>query len=214
MSVQAADWGYSQTGASTVGILRKIENADGDGDGVVASLMTLGQQDQFGMRERYKALIRQLPAKVYIDKLVDVYFSEYNWQYYPLDHDLFLQQLGEWNRLPFNTFTSAGPQALPLELRAFPALLFQMMACALLMLPEEEEGTFEPLKYAGNMTFEDLAVDYSESGLSILLLLGKRQITLTTIQADLLRAVVLKYLAKVTESVSGLILFGRDADGN
>jgi hypothetical protein len=53
------------------------------------------------------------------------------------------------------------------------------------------------------MTFEDLAVDYSESGVSVLSLLGKRQITLTTVQAGFIRAAVLKYLGKVTESVSG-----------
>ena len=206
LSTAAADWGYSQTGATTLGFLRKIEGAQGDSDSVLATLTAGGgcpsDGDQFGIRDRYKSLIRQLPAKVYIDKLVDVYFRQFNWQYYPLDHDLFLTQLAEWNQLPFHVFSTMGPQGLDPDLRVFPALLFQVLACALLILPDEEHVDFEPLKYAGNMTFEDLAVDYSESGVSMLSILGKRQITLTTVQAGFLRAAVLKYMAKVTESVS------------
>lgn len=171
---------------------------------MLASLAAVAPQgeDHFGVRERYKSLIRQLPARIFIDRLVDIYFREFNWQYYPLDHDLFLGQLAEWNRLPFNVLSTTGPQGLNPDLRVFPAVLFQVLAIALLILPEGEEESFEPLKYAGNMTFEDLAVDYSESGMEVLGLLGKRQITLTTVQAGFIRAAVLKYLGKVTESVS------------
>jgi hypothetical protein len=207
LSTTAADWGYSQTGASTLGFLRKIERANGDGVLTSLTAPSISGEDHFGIRERYKSLIRQLPAKVYIDKLVDVYFKEFNWQYYPLDQDLFLEQLTEWNKLPFNIFSTMGPQALTPDMRVFPALLFQVLACALLILPAGSEEAFESLKYAGNMTFEDLSVDYSESGMAVLSLLGKRQITLTTVQAGFMRAAVLKYMAKVTESVSPLYFF-------
>ena len=50
------------------------------------------------------------------------------------------------------------------------------------------------------MSFEDLAIDYSESGMAILSLLGKRQMTITTVLTGFLRASFLKYIAMVTVS--------------
>lgn len=55
------------------------------------------------------------------------------------------------------------------------------MAIALLVLPEEPHEFYDHLKYAGNMTFEDLASDYSDSSVGILTLLGKRNITLSAV---------------------------------
>lgn len=180
--------------------MRKIESANGDGS--LSHLSGAAHiEDQFATKERYKSLIRQLPAKGYIEKLIEVYFREFNHQYYALEEDLFMQQFAEWNNIPFNVLSNSGPQGLSPDLRVFPALLFQVLATALLILPEGSHEFYEHLKYAGNMTFEDLAADYSESGVGILSLLGKRQITLTTVQADFLRAAFLKYMAKVTESV-------------
>jgi len=161
------------------------------------------QSEHIGTRERYKSIIRQLPARTYIDKLVPIYFREFNWQYYGLDEDVFMRQLDEWNNLPLSVFNTQGPQALSPDLRAFPALLFQVIATALLLLPPGgSETTFEALKYAGGMTFEDLAMDYSESGMSVLSLLGKRQMSITTVLTGFLRASFLKYVAMVTEAVS------------
>ncbi|KAJ0280222.1 hypothetical protein COL940_006359 [Colletotrichum noveboracense] len=199
LSNVAANWGYSHAGASTLGLMRKIESANGDGSMSHLSGATQ-MEDQFATKERYKSLIRQLPAKGYIEKLIEVYFREFNWQYYALEEDLFMQQFAEWNNLPFSVLSNSGPQGLSPDLRVFPALLFQVLATALLTLPEGSHEFYEHLKYAGNMTFEDLAADYSESGVGILSLLGKRQITLTTVQASFLRAAFLKYMAKVTES--------------
>jgi len=162
--------------------------------------------ESFNTRERYKSLIRQLPARTYIDKLVDIYFKSFNWQYYGLDRDIFDKQLAEWYRLPFNLLTTGGPQALSPDLRAFPAMLFQTIATALLVLPSGSDPIFDSLKYAGGMTFEDLAMDYSESGVAILSLLGKRQMSITTVLAGFLRASFLKYVALVTEAVSLLFL--------
>jgi hypothetical protein len=132
---------------------------------------------------------------------MDIFFREFNWQYDAIDRDIFSKQLSDWNGLPFNVFSTAGPQGLPPDVRVFPALLFQCLAVALLFVPDEPNGDYDALKYAGDMTFEDLAADYSESGASILSLLGKRQITLTTVQAGFLRAVFFKFTAQVTESV-------------
>lgn len=76
------NFGYSATGASTLGFLKKIDGANPEEP---LSRLAMGRDDngdQFGTRERYKSLIRQLPARSYIEKLVDIYFRDFNWQYY------------------------------------------------------------------------------------------------------------------------------------
>ncbi|KAK3371551.1 fungal-specific transcription factor domain-containing protein [Lasiosphaeria ovina] len=197
---KVVNFGYSYTGPSTLGFLAKIEGAHPD-EPLSALNPTSGQQDDlFNTRERYKSLIRQLPARSYIEKLGDIYFKGFNWHYYGLERDIFEKQLTDWYKLPFSLLTSGGPQALPPDLRVFPGLVFQVLAMALLVLTPGDDHLFESLKYAGNMSFEDLAVDYSESGVAILSLLGKRQMTLTTVMAGFVRASFLKYVAQVTEA--------------
>lgn len=206
---KVANFGYSATGASTLGFLRKIEGAD-PAEPLMAREDGAGgtHAEHLNMRDRYKSLIRQLPARTYIEELVGAYFHDINWMYYGLDRDVFDKQLGDWFALPFNLLTNGGPQALSPDMRAFPALLFQVLATALLMLPGGADERFDPLKYAGNMTFEDLAMDYSESGVAICSLLGKRQMSTTTVLAGFVRASFLKYVALVTESVSCHSLVG------
>ncbi|KAK0634675.1 humps family-domain-containing protein [Bombardia bombarda] len=208
---KVANWGYSRTGASTLGFLQKIEGVSPDEP--LSGLNPDKSQhcETFNTRERYKSLIRQLPARTYIDKLVDVYFTEFNWQYFALDRDLFDKQLAEWYRLPFGLLSTGGPQALAPDLRVFPGLLFQVLAISLLVLQSGSDPTFDSLKYAGNMTFEDLAVDYSESGVAILSLLGKRQMSVTTVLAGFLRASFLKFVGLVTEAWHAIGSAIRDA---
>lgn len=242
--------GYSTTGASTstLGFLHKIEShctsfsllppsCTGGGDSRAASTSSND------LVNRYKSLIRQLPARSYVEKLVDIYFHNFNWQYDMLDRDIFDQQMEGWYKIPFGVFSNEGPSAIPPDLRVFPALLFQVVSIGMLVLPEktddkdrEEAGMrnghgercgkedksdpsketatlgdsagvdFEALKYAGNMTFEDLATEYSESGVAIVSLLGKRQMTLTTVLTGFVRASFLKFVGMVPEAVSFFIL--------
>lgn len=79
-----------------------------------------------------------------------------------------------------------------------------MIATALLNLPPGPDPTFDSLKYAGSMTFEDLALDYSESGVAIISVLGKRQVSHTAVIAGFVRAAFLKYSGLVTEAWSVL----------
>jgi len=153
------------------------------------------------MRERYKSLIRQLPARTYVEKLIDVYFHDVNWQYFGIDEPMMRGLMHKWYSLPFNVLSNSGPMALDPMLRALPALLFQMVACALLYLPQDAEKSFECLKYT-NMTFDDLSVEYSEAGMAILNLLGKRQMSIVTVLAGWCRASLLKFTGMVTEAVS------------
>ncbi|KAF3361109.1 PHO85 cyclin-6 [Verticillium dahliae VDG1] len=177
LAAAAANWGYSPSGGSTIGFLKKIESANGDTSLSASAPPT--DDEHYAIKEQYKSLIRQLPAKGYIERLIKIYFREFNHNYYPLDEDIFLVQLAEWNNLSFNTLSSSGPQGLSPDLRVFPALLFQVLGTALLILTDEPHEFYDHLKYAGSMSFEDLAADYSESGMSILNLLGKRHLTLS-----------------------------------
>jgi membrane protein YqaA with SNARE-associated domain len=57
------------------------------------------------------------------------------------------------------------------------------------------------------MTFEDLAREYSDCGMDVLAVLGKRGMGLNTVVAGWMRASWLKYVGLVTESVGRLLLF-------
>ncbi|VBB83657.1 Putative Protein similar to C1F7.11c of Schizosaccharomyces pombe [Podospora comata] len=214
--VASETFGYS--GAGTLGFLRKIEESTtGDENlppppGQPTSIDQTTPSISDGLtREKYKSLIRQLPARVHIEKLVDIYFREFNWQYYALDRTLFDSLLAQWYTLPFSILSQGGPSQIPLSLRPFPGLLFNIIAIALLTLSSDDRE-FEGLLYAGlNMTFEDLANDYSDSGLQVLQVLGKRSMTLTTVLAGFARASFLKYVGLVTESWHAIGSAIRDA---
>lgn len=124
---------------------------------------------------------------------------------------MFDRQMEMWYALPFNILNCEGPQALSPDLRAFPALVFQVIATSLVMLGTDSDPTFDSLKYNSSMTFEDLANDYTESGVALLSLLGKRQISLTFVAADWVRAGFLKYSGLVTESWHAIGAAIRDA---
>lgn len=167
-------------------------------------LAAAGPPGADALRGRYKDLVRQLPTGPLVDHLVEVYFRDINWQYYPLEHGDFLLRLAEWRRAPLAVFASAGPGALPPETRAFPALLFQVLANALLGVPDDAGGPFAALKYTGDMTLQDLAGDYCESGEAVLALLGRGDVSVTGVQAGLLRAMFFKQCLRIVDAVCSL----------
>lgn len=203
----AAALGYTQAGASTLGFLKRIETQDGSDDSGAGSSsaqsLPVSTRDSFTVKEKFKGLIRQLPARTYLDRLISIFMSTFNYQYYTIDPDIFYAQLEEWHALPFKLLTTTGPQGLTPDMRAFPAVLFQVIGTALLVVPEGGElaTEFGALKYAASMTFEDLAMDYSESGMAIVGLFDKRSLSITTVQAAFLRAAFFKFMAQVTDSV-------------
>ncbi|TGJ85203.1 hypothetical protein E0Z10_g3531 [Xylaria hypoxylon] len=210
-SAPAADFGYSGNAGSTLGFLRKIENAAG---APLAGMPTeIPSEESYDMRERYKSLIRQLPAKTYVEKLIDIYFHDVNWQYFGIDEPLTRSLMDKWYSLPFNVLSGSGPLALDPMLRALPGLLFQMASCALLYLPQDTEKNFECLKYTSNMTFDDLSIEYSEAGMGILNVLGKRQMSIITVLAGWCRASLLKFNGMVTEAWHQIGTSIRDAQG-
>ncbi|KJZ80333.1 hypothetical protein HIM_00183 [Hirsutella minnesotensis 3608] len=212
LSAVVAAWGYGQTGASTVAILKQIESADGDpADGAVNVPATGLKSNDFAVQEKYKGLVRQLPARPYVNKLIDIFLSRFNWQYDFVQPDIFIRQLDEWNRLPFGVLSREGPEGLSPDLRVFPAVLFQVAAMSLLLVSETEPSMLRGVKYTDGMTFDELAGEYSEAGATIVTLLGKTSLSVTTVQAEFLRASYLKFTAKVTESWHAIGMAVRDA---
>ncbi|CAK7222763.1 hypothetical protein SBRCBS47491_004971 [Sporothrix bragantina] len=160
--------------------------------------------DPYGTADRYRTLVRELPPRPAIDRLVDIYFKEFNWNYYAVDEDIFYKQLADWSDVAMGPFGALqSPLQLSPDLRAFPALLFNVMAMGLLMLEpnnKDDAAFFDEIKHTTNITCEDLALDYSEAGMGILSLLGKRQMSFTTVLAGFARGAFLKYVALITEA--------------
>lgn len=209
-SERVVDLGYAQHhGVSTLDVLRRIETAS-DGERLASLAAGQGANSSAGVRERYKALIRQLPARTYVEDLAIFYFQDINWQYFGVDEIIFRELMARWYNVPFTVFANVGPQGLEPMLREFPALVFQISACTLLYLRHDMVEKFEALKHA-DMSFDDLAMDYSESGAAILSLLGKRQMTMIAPLAGWVRAKFLKHCGMVTESWHQLGTSIRDA---
>lgn len=187
-----------------MGLLRKIESV---GSTAGASRPDQSKEDSqlenLAIADKYKTLIRQLPPRAQTQKLVAIYFRHLNWHYSFLEEAIFYEQLDEWTSLPFASLST--PLNLPHEIRVFPALLFQVVASALLVLPDVDDVNikdFDSLKYAGGMSWEDLAIELSDSGMAMLQLFDKRHVAHATVQAQFTRAAFTKYIAKVAESVS------------
>lgn len=89
--------------------------------------------------------------------------------------------------------------------------LFQCLALSLQFQPLDFDCSLDSLKYAAGMSFDDLASDYSESGMSIMALLGKRHTTLVAVQAGFLRTSFLKNCGMIPESWHSLSQTIRDA---
>jgi hypothetical protein len=168
-------------------------------------------QPSFGsdLDRNFKKLVRQLPSQACIDILVRTFFSSVNWQYDLLDEECFGEDLDAWRSLSYSEL-QVGSERIMTRTLVFPALLFQVLAQALLFHPPHDE-LINSLMNMADMTFHDLAVEYSDSGAELLALLGKKDITVAMVQAGLLRASFLKSSGKVVEAWHVLGATIRDA---
>jgi hypothetical protein len=158
---------------------------------------------------KYKELVRQLPSQACIDILVQTFFSGINWQYDLLDEESFRESLEAWAKISYSDLQVSFGR-LALEILVFPALLFQVLAHALLFHPPRDEMIKSLMTMAG-MTFHDLGTEYSDAGAELLALLGKKNIKIAMVQAGLLRASFLKSSGKVVEAWHTLGATIRDA---
>lgn len=195
---QLSKLGYARTGTSTADYLDRIDVGD---DEVVGEVETCPTASGHGnLWERYKSLVKQLPTRECITRLTDFYFQKINWQYYILDESSFRQQLHDWYQLDLQPFAAKKFEVLPVDVKAFPALLLEVAATSLLLMTPDTALELNDLKHIGSMSFETMAMKYSETGMAVLNLLGKTEISLTTVFADFLRVAFLKYSGQVTES--------------
>ncbi len=194
--------GYGQTAAPTVAILTRLEVTPPTcGERPNAVTARTSHADSLHNFAEYKNFIRQLPATTFTEKLIVIFLREFNWQYYVLDVAHFRTQFREWSNIPYSVYGADHLQGVSLDLAIFPAVLFQVVAIALLMLSDEEAEEFASLKYSTDMTMADLACDYSSSGEKMVAMFSKRDLSMTTVQAEFLSACFFKLTAKVAESV-------------
>ncbi|CAI7674993.1 unnamed protein product [Penicillium discolor] len=198
------DFGYSSHGNhNSMSLLRTAELYGGQDTTLVDFPVT--NLPSF----RNDADLRQLPSQACIDILVQTFFSSINWQYDLLDEESFRERLEAWRKISYSDLQVSFGR-LALETLVFPALLFQVLAHALLFHSPHDEMLNSLMTMAG-MTFHDLGAEYSDTGAELLALLGKKNIKIAMVQAGLLRASFLKSSGKVVEAWHTLGTTIRDA---
>ncbi|CAG8889839.1 unnamed protein product [Penicillium egyptiacum] len=202
-------FGYSSHGNhNSMSLLRTIQSYGGQDTSLSNSPAINQPPFRSDANRKYKELVRQLPPPACIDILVQTFFSDINWQYDLLDEGSFREHLDAWGKISYSDL-QVGFGRLALGTLVFPALLFQVLAHALLFHPPRDE-MIDSLTMA-DMTFHDLGAEYSDIGAELLALLGKKDITIALVQADLLRASFLKSSGKVVEAWHALGATIRDA---
>jgi len=160
------------------------------------------------LMSKYTSLLSRLPSRFYVKFLTDIFFAEINGQYSLVEQHIFLDQVEEFfdssSKRIFN-----GQGGLQKEQLSFPALLLQIAALALQLLPLDYNRALDDL--CVGRSFQELSSDYADCAAKILLLLGKERTTLLSIQMALLRASWLKNDGQVVESWHALGQAVRDA---
>ncbi|KAJ5820176.1 transcriptional regulator family: Fungal Specific TF [Penicillium riverlandense] len=207
---KARDFGYSShSNHNSMSLLRTTELYGGLDISLRNSPATNESPFWSDADRRYKELVRRLPSQACIDILVQTFFSNINWQYDLLDEESFREHLDERAKISYSDI-QVGLERLALGTLVFPALLFQVLAHALLFHPPHDEMINSLMTMAG-MTFHDLGAEYSDTGAELLALLGKKNIKIAMVQAGLLRASFLKSSGKVVEAWHTLGTTIRDA---
>lgn len=194
--------GYGDSTKGTPGVLCSL--------GESASLLYQSPPRDCPAPSEYVSMIRELPSQRHIDILVQDFFRNVAWHYDIVDEATFMNQLAQWRRLTHDQF-KRGPDALPTTLRSFPALLFQVLAQALLFQPAQHNETLNDLKYAVDMELSGRAVEYSDAGRRLASSFRKSEPTLTGVQAELMRACFEKTTGAVIEAWHTLGTAIRDA---
>lgn len=192
--------GYGDNTKGTPGVIRTL--------GESGSLQT--QPRNGSAPSQYGKIIRELPSRRHIDILVRDFFQNVAWHYDIVDEAAFTSQLSGWSRLT-HTQLKQGPDAIPASLRYFPALLFQVLAQALLFQPTQYNESLDDLKYAADMELSDRAADYSDAGHRLASSFEKDDLTVTIVQSEVMRACLQKTTGAVTEAWHSLGAAIRDA---
>lgn len=190
-------------------LLRAVELYGDQDTSLVGSSTTNQPPFPTDADRKYRELVRQLPPQPCVDILVQTFFSDINWQYDLLDEESFREDLDAWGKISYSDL-QVGFGRLALGTTVFPALLFQVLAQALLFHSPHDD-MINSLITMADMTFQDLGAEYSDKGAELLAVLGKKEITIATVQGGVLRASFLKSSGKVVEAWHTLGATIRDA---
>lgn len=143
-----------------------------------------------------ETFLGKLPPRPIIQALVDFFFENVNWHYFILERFYFDSLLSRWppdedmEGVSYLTSTE-----FSIEIRYFPALLFQVVALSLQFVPTDWD-VLTKLPVARLLASQT----YSDLGDELLSLLGRPGLALTAIQAEFLRSSWLKNCGRGIES--------------
>ncbi|KAF2816414.1 uncharacterized protein BDZ99DRAFT_471641 [Mytilinidion resinicola] len=181
----AQEYGYSESDAfSSMGMLTKVISGI---DEIPPSHRPAAPQIRSKLRADYFGYVRRLPAKTNCDILIDLFFKDVNHLNEALDQVIFREQLDRWWATAHDTIFKQGPDALPLDLWYFPALIFQVLGVALQFLPTPHDPQLEELKFTPLQTFTELSKEYSDCGEGLSNLVGRPSPTLVAIQSSFMK---------------------------
>jgi hypothetical protein len=142
-----------------------------------------------GASDQYTQLVAQLPPSELVEELVAIFFSEANWHVQILDPVFFNVAHQAWLTMRTSILGQLG-QA-PLEQLVFPALLFQVLAVAVLFMPR---GTMseQTLGLWDHSAKSALSEKWSNIGTKIATFFDQSSPVLVMVEHDLAKALWLK----------------------
>jgi hypothetical protein len=148
--------------------------------------------------ERYQKLVEQLPNQDVVSELIKIFTAELNWLAVIIEEPFFHEGLFNWY-FAKNDIADGELGRLQPDVLQFPALLFQLIAVALQILPPNSRVSRQ-LSIDEDGASEKLSRKYSRLGLGIIDLVGKDHPTIPSIQQDILRGLWLKNCSQGTEA--------------
>jgi hypothetical protein len=148
--------------------------------------------------ERYRKLVEQLPNQDIVAELTKIFTAEMSWLAIIIEEYFFNEGLSNWYSVKVHIANGELSQLQP-DVLHFPALLFQLLAVVLQILPPSPE-TSRQLHLDGNGASERLSQRYSRLGLGVIELVGKDHPTITSVQHDILRGLWHKNCSQGTEA--------------
>ncbi|KAL5613016.1 hypothetical protein FOVSG1_002079 [Fusarium oxysporum f. sp. vasinfectum] len=181
--------GYAQS-SSTNTIVSNSEPSDAIQSGSPASRHDiLDILDSLAGNDYWK-LTTQLPPPRVVEGLIECFFSEVNWHFQILDYSFFIDLYQVWTRANLNRNT-ANVQNPSLELLFFPALLFQVLAIAVMFLSQDAIAK-TALGLWDCHTTRVLSERYSRIGVSLSAFFEQCMPEMIMVQHDLARCLWLK----------------------
>lgn len=147
----------------------------------------------------FSDLCAKLPPQPIARELIETYFSEANWYFAVLEKYYFEELYNSWCALSGHPMKDLQFGSLPHDLLHFPELLFQVLAVALQFAPPDMSYV-QVLGVDGFTRRDCLSSDFSTKGMEIVLIVGRDDPTITTVQNGLMRALWLKNSSRGREA--------------